>query len=85
MHDLSIFNPNDTVSKLGDLIIMSNHYKGLVEFLTGYFQKSQYITAGSAVQVSCRFVSQNQLWICNNCSGYCSSLFLSARYLIRIF
>ena len=59
LHDLAILNPNDTVGKLGNLIIMSNHHEGLVEFLTCGFQKPQHISAGLAVQVAGGFISQN--------------------------
>jgi hypothetical protein len=56
LYDFSILNSNDTISKLGNLAVMSNHYKSLVEFLAGNFQKSQYVAAGSAVQIAGRFV-----------------------------
>jgi len=59
LHDLAILNSNDTVGKLGNLIIMSNHHDGLVEFLTCGFQKPQHIGAGLAVQVAGGFISQN--------------------------
>lgn len=59
LYDFAILNPNNTVGELGDLIVMSNHYKSLLKFLAGYFQKPQHITAGLAVQVAGRFVCQN--------------------------
>ena len=48
----AVLNTNNAVGKLGDLIVMSNHHNGLMEFLAGHFQKAQYIAAGSAVKVS---------------------------------
>ncbi len=54
----AVLNTNNAVGKLGDLIVMSNHHNGLMKFLAGHFQKTQYIAAGSAVKVSSRFVGK---------------------------
>ena len=39
LHDFAILDPNNAVSKLGDLTVMGNHHEGLVEFLACGFQK----------------------------------------------
>ena len=59
LNDFTILDPNDTVSKLGDLTVMGNHHEGLVEFLACGFQKPQHIGAGLAVQIAGGFISQN--------------------------
>ena len=56
LHNSAILNPNNAVGKLGDFIVMGNHYKCLVELLAGYFQKPQHITASLTVQIAGRFV-----------------------------
>lgn len=61
---------------------MSNHYKGLVEFLTGYFQKSQYIAAGPAVKIAGRFISQNDSGLGNQSAGDSDTLLLAAGKVI---
>ena len=57
--NLAILNADNAVGKLGNLGIVGNHHKGLVEFLAGYLQKSQYIGAGFAVQIAGGFIGQN--------------------------
>ena len=59
LHNLTILDPNNAVVKLSDLIIMGNHYKGLVEFCAGNFQQAQHIAAGHTIQIAGRLVSQN--------------------------
>lgn len=49
LRDFTIFNPNNAVGKLGDFVVVGNHYQRLMEFFAGGFQKPQYITARPAV------------------------------------
>ena len=55
----AVLNTNNAVGKLSDLIIMGNHYEGLVEFCAGNFQQAQHIAAGHTIQIAGRLVSQN--------------------------
>ena len=43
LHNPAIFDPNDTVSKLGNLAVVGNHHEGLMEFLASNFQKSRCV------------------------------------------
>ena len=53
--NFSIFNADNAVRKLGNFVIVGNHYKGLAELLAGSFQKSQNIVTRPAIQ-NCRSV-----------------------------
>ena len=37
LHNFPILNTDDPICKLGDLAIMGNHYKRLMEFMAGGF------------------------------------------------
>ena len=54
-----ILNTDDPIRELGDLVVMGNHYKGLVKFLAAYFQQAKNITACPAVKVARRLVRQH--------------------------
>ena len=61
---------------------MGNHYDCLGELLTGYFQKAQYILAGFGIQITCRFICQNDSGCCRQRTGDCHTLLLTALKLI---
>ena len=47
-----ILNTDNPICKLGDLVVMGNHHKGLVKFLAAYFQQAEDIAARPAVEVA---------------------------------
>ena len=62
---------------------MSNHHNGLMKFLAGHFQKTQYIAAGSAVKVSSRFVGQDDSRFRNKGAGNRYTLLLTTGQIVR--
>ena len=74
----TILDPNDTVSKLGNLTVMGNHHEGLVEFCAGNFQKAQHIAAGHTVQIACWLVRQNDSRLRYQSAGDGYTLLLTA-------
>ena len=38
-YNFAILNPHNAVCELGNLVIVSNHYNGLIKFSAGTFQK----------------------------------------------
>ena len=61
---------------------MGDDDHGLVESLAGHLEQTQYILTGFAVQISRRFIRQQDSWLCCQSPGNGNSLLLSARKLI---
>ncbi len=57
-HDPPVFDPDDAVSQLGDLLVVGDHHHGLGEFLPGNLHEAQHILAGPAVQIAGGLVGQ---------------------------
>ena len=57
--DPAVFNPHNTVGKLGDFGVMGDHDDGLAKLPAGALQKSQNVGAGFTVQVSGRFIGKD--------------------------
>lgn len=54
----AVLNADNAVGKLGDFVVVGNHYQRLMEFVAFGFQNPQYIAARSAVQVAGGLVSK---------------------------
>lgn len=67
--DFSIFNTDNAVCKLGDSVIMRNHYYRLMEFHAGNFQEGKNVLTRPAVQIASRFVGQNDLRLSKQSTG----------------
>jgi len=61
---------------------VSDHYDCLGKLLTGYFQKAQYILAGFGIQITCRFICQNDSGCRCQRTGDCHTLLLTTGELI---
>ncbi len=48
-HDPAVFNADDPVGQLGNLVVMRDHDDGLMKLLTRHFEESQHFLAGLAV------------------------------------
>ena len=57
--NLAVLDSHNAVGKLGDFVVVGNHYDSLMKLHAGTFQQTQYIGACFAVQVTRRLVCKN--------------------------
>ena len=74
----AVLNADNAVGKLGDFVVVGNHYQRLMEFVAFGFQNPQYIVARPTVQIADRLVSQNDGGLGNKSTGDSDTLLLSA-------
>ena len=78
-----ILNTDNPICKLGDLVVMGNHHKGLVKLLAAYFQQAEDIAARPAVEVARRFVCQYNRRFRYQSAGNSDALLLAAGKIVR--
>ena len=65
LHYFSIFQPDDTICKLGQIKIVGNHNQSLVKSCSGHFEKPGNILCRFDVKAAGWFISKNNRRLCN--------------------
>ena len=58
LHDLSVFDADDPVRQLGDVLIVGDQDQGLLKFFGRCLQQSQHIVTGGRIQIASRLIGQ---------------------------
>ena len=76
--DLPILDPNDLLRLLRNFRVMRNNDKRLPALRSAFHQQPHCILARPRIQISGRLVCKNDARFCNQCTGDCHTLLLSA-------
>ena len=81
--DLPILDPNDLLRLLRNFRVVRNNDKRLPELRSTFHQQPHRILARPRIQISGRLVCENDAGFCDECTGDCHTLLLSAGKLRR--
>ena len=63
--------------------VVGNHHDRFLEILIQALQNLKHLGCRVAIEIACRFVSQQQGGIAHDCASNRDALFLTARELLR--
>ena len=80
--DFSILNAHNPISKLGDLVVVGNHHKRLVELPAGALEQAQHIGAGLAVRLPVGSSARTMAGLDDQGAGNRHTLLLATREVV---